>query len=68
MQLHGSDYKEYLTEYIDEDQLPEFLGGTCQAQLIDNYGPWNDYEIVDGQEKDDVVGVRKIGEEEIFTL
>ena len=68
MQLHGDDYQEELLEHVDQDQLPEFLGGTCQAQLIDNYGPWNDYEIVDGHEKGDIVGVRKSGEEEIFTL
>ena len=27
--------------------------------MEDNPGPWNDYEIVDGFNKDDIVGIRK---------
>lgn len=26
---------------------------------MDDYGPWNDYEVVDGHKKGDVVGIRK---------
>jgi hypothetical protein len=51
---------------VDEDQLPEFLGGKCKADLADDYGPWNDYEIVDSAEKDAVVGIRKKGEEDVI--
>ena len=42
--------------------MASFLGGKNQANLEDDAGPWNDYEIVDGANKDDVVGVKKIGE------
>ena len=48
-----------LLKFIDEDQLPTWLGGKNQAALKDNAGPWNDYELVDGGE---VVGVRKISD------
>jgi hypothetical protein len=34
--------------------------------LQDDYGPWNDYEIVDSADKDAVVGIRKKGEEQII--
>jgi len=44
-----SDYKEKLFEFCDEDQIPKFLGGTCECVGgCDNSdkGPWNDYEPV----------------------
>ena len=61
----GGGYKKKLLELVDEDQLIHFLGGSCQKELLDDYGPWNDYEIVDGADKDSVVGIRKKGEEEV---
>jgi len=39
--------------------LADFLGGKNTAKLEDDVGPWSDYEIVDGANKDDVVGIRK---------
>lgn len=48
----------------------EYLGGNNKSQLIDNVGPWNDYQVVDGAKKGDVVGIRKISdgpEGKIFT-
>jgi hypothetical protein len=47
-----------LLKYVDEEQLPVFVGGKCTAPLEDDFGPWNDFEIVDGAKKDDVVGVK----------
>lgn len=58
IQIVGGGYTKKLLQYIDEDQLPEFLGGKNSAQLIENSGPWNEYEIVDGSNKTDVVGIR----------
>jgi hypothetical protein len=46
------------------------LGGKNESKLIDDVGPWNNYEIVDGVNKDDKVGIRKIADGptgEIFT-
>ena len=42
--------------------MADFLGGKNTARLIDDVGPWNDYEIVDGVAKTDKVGIRKIGD------
>ena len=60
IQLVGKNYKTKLAEYVDNDQLPTFLGGTNESLLEDDVGPWNQYEIVDGANPDDVVGIRKI--------
>ncbi len=35
------------------------MGGTNTAKLIDDAGPWSDYEFIDGHEKGAVVGVRR---------
>ena len=57
IQIVGGSYTKKLLEYVDEDQLAEFLGGKNQAKLEDDVGPWSSYEIVDGVNKDDVVGM-----------
>jgi len=39
--------------------------------LIDDVGPWSEYEIVDGHEKNDVVGIRKTSDGpngKVFTM
>ena len=68
--FEGSGYKEKLLSFIDENQLYETLGGKKKCNLHDDDGPWNDFEIVDGYKKDDVVGIRRISDGpsgEIFT-
>lgn len=68
IQIVSSSYaKSTLLENIDEDQLAEFLGGKNTANLMDDVGPWNDWEVVDGANAGDVVGVRRKGTEEIVT-
>lgn len=59
IQIIGGSYKKELVKYVDADQLPESLGGTNKARLEDNWGPWNDFDLVDGYKKGDVVGIRK---------
>ena len=39
------------------------MGGKNEASLVDDAGPWSDYEIVDGATKDDIVGIKKKGTE-----
>ena len=66
----SNGHKKVLLEYIDEDQLMEYLGGKNKADLHENKGPWCDYEIVDGSQPGDVVGIRKTAdgpEGKIFT-
>ena len=43
--LLGEDYKKTLLEHIAEENLPEFLGGTCKCKegcMNSNAGPWNE--------------------------
>lgn len=62
VQIHGSGYRAKLLEYIDDEQIPDFLGGKNTAKLVDNAGPWDDFELVDGAKPGDVVGIKKKGE------
>ena len=47
IELLGNDYKEKIFEYIDPENLPDFLGGTCTCPqtpggcLYCDIGPWN---------------------------
>lgn len=59
IQILGGGYKKKLLEYVDEDQLIDFLGGKNTAKIEDDSGPWSDYEIVDSGEKGAVVGIRR---------
>ena len=49
-----------LLKHVDIDQLPTFLGGNNTRELGENHGPWEDYEVVDGSRKNDIVGIRRI--------
>ena len=53
--IKGSSYHKDLLEIVDENNLPEFLGGKCTLFGLhrDGVGPWNEYEIVNP------VGIRK---------
>lgn len=61
IQVHGSGYRAKLLEYIDDEQLPDFLGGKNPAKLVENAGPWDNYELIDGAKPSDVIGIRKKG-------
>jgi hypothetical protein len=37
----GSNYRNKLLEKIDDDKLPDFLGGKAECHLERNIGPWN---------------------------
>ena len=58
----GSKTEKVLKERIDDEWIPEKLGGKCKANLKENAGPWNDYEIVDSEEKGATVGIRLISD------
>ncbi len=55
IKILGGDFKEELLKHIDAENLPTFLGGTCQCApegcLIRCEGPWKKY--IDRFPKDD---------------
>ena len=68
IQIKGSDYLETVCKYVDKDQLPTWLGGKCEEPLENDFGPWNDFEIVDGVKPTDVVGVKQISTGKFISL
>jgi hypothetical protein len=59
IQIVGGKPLKTLLQYIDEENIPDFLGGKCTRLLEEDHGPWNDYEVVDGSNPGDVVGIRR---------
>ena len=47
LQLVGTNYQASLLKYIDKENLPEYLGGTSKATLLDDVGPWQTQAIID---------------------
>jgi hypothetical protein len=50
VRIVGYGFKAVLLEYIDDQDIPSFLGGKCECKeyggcMKSNLGPWNDYEI-----------------------
>lgn len=45
MQVCPKDFLPSLLKYIDPENLPRYLGGTSDATLIDDAGPWNDPQL-----------------------
>lgn len=51
IRIIGGGYKKTLLEFIDEENIPTFIGGKCECKefggcMYSNVGPWNDYELV----------------------
>ena len=45
-QVCPKDYLPALLKWIDEDNLPTYLGGKSKATLLDDSGPWNDPALI----------------------
>eukprot|EP00884_Botryococcus_braunii_P015835 jgi/Botrbrau1/2935/Bobra.0026s0010.1 len=39
-------YLPALLEWVDKENLPEYLGGTSKATLLDDVGPWQDPRLI----------------------
>lgn len=51
IRIIGGGYKTVLLEFIEDENIPSFLGGKCECLehggcMKSNAGPWNDYDIV----------------------
>ena len=55
----GYNYMDQLSQFVDKDQLPVDVGGTCTVSIKEDYGPWTDYEVIDSTEPNAVVGIRR---------
>jgi hypothetical protein len=56
--IKGGTFHKEILELVEEQNLPDFLGGSCKCEELggcmqSNAGPWNDYEVVTP------VGIRK---------
>ena len=41
IQILGSNYKNEMLKYVDEENIPNFFGGRADSDLERNFGPWN---------------------------
>lgn len=46
IEICPKDYYSVLTKWIDEENIPEYLGGKSKGTLVDDVGPWRDSELV----------------------
>ena len=46
MKVAGTNYLPQLLNWVDKDNLPQYLGGTSTATLLDDVGPWQDPAVV----------------------
>ena len=45
-QVAGTSFLPQLLNWVDKENLPDYMGGTSTATLIDDAGPWQDAAIV----------------------
>lgn len=45
-QVLSKDYQKTLLDWVEPGSLPDYLGGTSRATLLDDAGPWQDAGIV----------------------
>ena len=44
--LLGTKYMDELTQFVDIENIPEYMGGKCRNTLLDDPGPWNDPQVL----------------------
>ena len=46
MQVAGTNFLPQLLAWVGKENLPDYIGGTSTATLIDDAGPWQDPAII----------------------
>ncbi|CAK0783609.1 hypothetical protein CVIRNUC_006808 [Coccomyxa viridis] len=46
IEMCPTNYSKVLLQWIEPENLPEYLGGTSKATLLDDAGPWQDSKVV----------------------
>ncbi|MEW5311415.1 MAG: hypothetical protein WDW38_003132 [Sanguina aurantia] len=52
IEILGPNYKEGLLRWIDEENIPEWMGGSSKGGLVDDVGPWSDPDVLTRLELD----------------
>lgn len=73
IKICGSTFKDKLNVYLDDENIPDFLGGKCTCSeyeggcISSSIGPWNDYELTpDGiVDKKSAATVEEVKDEEV---
>lgn len=60
LQICQSDYKKDLLEWIDADNLPDWLGGRSKGTLLDDVGPWSDPDVLRRMEGQSTVAAKAL--------
>ena len=62
------DYLPALLEWIDIENIPEYLGGKSHGTLVDDLGPWKDPEHIRALAADQVSTLGEEEEEEALSV
>lgn len=61
------DYTTALLRWVDKENLPTFLGGTSNATLLDDAGPWNNKDIIAEVEEEHRRAAHLVSDDELST-
>mmetsp|Transcript_38738 Transcript_38738/g.86147 ORF Transcript_38738/g.86147 Transcript_38738/m.86147 type:complete len:516 (+) Transcript_38738:123-1670(+) len=46
IEILGSNYIDAVRKWVDNENIPDWLGGASSGSLLDDVGPWSDPELV----------------------
>lgn len=61
------DYTTTLLRWVDKENLPTFLGGTSNATLLDDAGPWNNRDIIAEVEEEHRRAAHLVSDDDLST-
>lgn len=66
-QMCPRDYTPTLLRWVDKENLPTFLGGTSNATLLDDAGPWNNRDIIAEVEEEHRRAAHLVSDDDVST-